>query len=94
MPKKATPNTDFMLNTAKEYIDETGNDLSFKLDYGYDLEKRYKAMVKEDHEIADLIYDCLVEQGSDYAMDESTEQNRKRVKKQYDFVMSVFRDRS
>ena len=50
MPKKPTPNINFMLKTAKEYIDGTGDELSFMLDYGYELEKRYKAMVKEDSE--------------------------------------------
>lgn len=38
---------------------------------------------------AHLIYDCLVEQGSDYAMEESTKQNRNRVKKQHDFVIGI-----
>ena len=32
MPKKATPDIDFMLKSAKEYIDGTGDDFSFKLD--------------------------------------------------------------
>lgn len=42
-----TPNIDFMLKTAKEYIEGTGDKLSFKLDYGYELEKRYKTMLKK-----------------------------------------------
>ena len=94
MPLKATPNIDFMLQAAKEYIDGTGNPLDFELDYGYELEKRWNAMAREDIELANLIYECLVREGSDYATDEKSDTLRKRIKKQYAFVMSVKDDRS
>ncbi len=86
---KATPNIDFMLNMAKEYIDGTGNPFDFEYDYGYHFEKRYRAMLKEDGELTDLIYDCLVAQGSDHALDEEREQLKKRIRKQYNYVSSV-----
>lgn len=86
---KATPNIDFMLNMAKEYIDGTGNPFDFEYDYGYHFEKRYRAMQKEDRELTDLIYDCLVIQGSDHALEEESEQLKKRIRKQYKYVISV-----
>ncbi len=46
MAKKATPNIDYMLQMAKDYIDGTGNPLDFELDYGYEFEKRYRKMEK------------------------------------------------
>ena len=88
---KNIPNIDYMLKAAKDYIDGTGDSLSFELDYGYELEKRYKAMIKEDATLADLIFDCLVREGSDYATTESGDTLRARVRKQYDHVMSVYR---
>lgn len=57
MAKKQTPNIDFILSQAKAYADGTGYDLGFELDYGYELEKRYDKMVKENPTIAALIYD-------------------------------------
>ena len=90
---KNMPNIDYMLKAAKDYIDGTGDDLSFELDYGYELEKRYKAMVNEDATLADLIFDCLVREGSDYATTEIGDKLRARVKKQYDYVMSVYQTR-
>ena len=90
---KETPNIDFMLNAAKEYIDGAGYDLFFELDYGYELEKRYTAMEKEDAVLADLIYDCLVRNGSDYATSESGVILRARVKHQYDYVMGAYQNR-
>ena len=89
MAGKATPNIDEMLRMAKEYIDGTGNPLDFELDYGYELEKRWRAMEREDREIAELIYECLVREGSDYAVDESTEKLRKRIGKQYRYVIGI-----
>ena len=86
---KATPNIDFMLNMAKEYLDGTGNPFDFEYDYGYHFEKRYRAMLKEDRELTYLIYDCLVAQGSDHALDEEREQLKKRIRKQYNYVISL-----
>lgn len=87
--RKATPNIDFMLNMAKEYIDGTGNQFDFEYDYGYHFEKRYKAMLRENRELTDLIYDCLIVEGSDHAQDEDRKQLKKRIKKQYNYVISV-----
>ncbi len=89
MPRKSTPNIDFMLKTAKDYIDGKGNPLDFELDYGYELEKRYDAMAREDDKLANLIYERLVREGSDYADNETTEKLRRRIKRQYDYVIDV-----
>ena len=89
MAKKATPNIDYMLQMAKDYIDGTGNPLDFELDYGYEFEKRYPKMEKENRELTEVIFDYLVQEGSDYAVDESGEKLRKRIKKQYERVMEA-----
>lgn len=46
-------------------------------------------MLKEDVDLTDLIYDCLIAQGSDHAQDEDRKQLKKRIKKQYNCVISV-----
>ena len=92
--KKETPNIDYMLSLARDYIEGNGNPLTFELDYGYELEKRYDAMVKEDSRVAELIFDHLVREGSDYATSESGDALRARIKRQYEYVMSVSRRRS
>ena len=84
----STPNIDYMLNLAQSYIEGTGDDLHFELDYGYELEKRYKAMVREDRRMANLIYDYLVREGSDYATSEHGEVLRERIRRQYEYVIS------
>ena len=91
MSLKPTPNIDYMLDFAKSYIDGTCDEIHFELDYGYEIEQRYGAMVKEDRRAAELIFDCLVEEGSNYAMTEDTERLRKRIKRQYEYVMRCIR---
>ena len=65
------------------------NPLDFELDYGYEFEKRYPKMEKENRELTEVIFDYLVQEGSDYAVDESGEKLRKRIKKQYECVMEA-----
>ena len=89
MAKNATPNIDYMLQMAKDYIDGIGNPLDFELDYGYEFEKRYRKMEKENRELTEVIFDYLVQEGSDHAVDESGEKLRKRIKKQYECVMEA-----
>ena len=89
MLKKATPNIDYMLQMAKDYIDGTGNPLDFELNYGYEFEKRYRKMEKENRELTEVIFDYLVQEGSDYAVDESGEKLRKRIQNQYERVMEA-----
>ena len=84
----STPNIDYMLNLAQSYIEGTGDDLHFELDYGYELEKRYRAMTRENKELADLIFDHLVREGSDYATSEHGEVLRERIRRQYEYVIS------
>ena len=46
-------------------------------------------MEKENRELTEVIFDYLVQEGSDYAVDESGEKLRKRIKKQYERVMEA-----
>ena len=58
-------------------------------DCRYEFEKRYSKMEKENRELTEVIFDYLVQEGSDYAVDESGEKLRKRIKKQYERVMEA-----
>ena len=43
--------------------------------------------------MAEAIYDYLVREGSDYATSESGDALRARIKRQYEYVMSISRRR-
>ena len=35
------------------------DDIAYTLDFPYELDKRYKKMIKEDDDYGELIYECL-----------------------------------
>jgi len=59
------------------------------LDFPYEIEKRYRKMVKEDGDYAELIYDCLVEEGTNRYDDLSDAEFVKLIRKQYKYIMDV-----
>ena len=63
--------------------------MSYYLDFPYEVEKRYRKMVREDREYADLIYECLVEEGTDKFDDLSDAQFKRLIKKQYKYIQDV-----
>ena len=60
---KKTPSIDFLLDFTKQYIDGKISELDFRLDFPYELEKRYKSACRENPEYTELIYDMLLEEG-------------------------------
>lgn len=54
-------NINYMMRMAKSFADGKSNGISFESDFGYELEKRYRAMEQEDEEYAMLIYDRIYE---------------------------------
>ena len=47
-------NINFILNMTKDYLDGKIDFITFGLDFPYEVETRYRKMVKEDREIAEL----------------------------------------
>ncbi len=81
-----TPNIDFLMEMTKSYLDGKIDSLVYSLDFPYEVETRYKALLKEDRELAELIYDCLVEDGV-YLYDDLTEEDfREKISKEYEYI--------
>lgn len=71
----------------REYLDGEMDAISFRLDFPYEIEQRYRKMVREDSDYADMIYFYLVEQGTNLAGEMSDAAFKKLIQKQYDNVM-------
>lgn len=81
-----TPNIDFLMEMTKSYLGGKIDSLVYSLDFPYEVETRYKALLKEDRELAELIYDCLVEDGA-YLYDDLTEEDfREKISKEYEYI--------
>ena len=87
-----TPNIDFLMKMAKLYLGGELDSLLYSLDFPYEVETRYKALLKEDRELAELIYDCLVEDGA-YLYDDLTEEDfREKISKEYESIKDIYEE--
>ena len=80
-------NINAVLSMVREYLDGEMDASSFRLDFPYEIEQRYRKMGREDPDYADMIYFYLVEQGTDLADGMSDAAFRKLIQNQYDNVM-------
>jgi hypothetical protein len=80
-------NIDFLLNMTKEYLDGTIDPITYYLDFPYEVEIRYNELVNENKEMAEMIYDCLVEEGASLYSDFSDEDLKLLIQKQFDYIL-------
>ena len=57
-------NINYIMDMTKSFLDGEIDCISFYLDFPYEVEKRYRKMVREDRDYAELIFDFLVEEGT------------------------------
>lgn len=62
------------MEMTKSYLDGNLDSAIYSLDFPYEVETRYKAILKEDRVLAEIIYDCLVEDGVNLYDDLTEEQ--------------------
>lgn len=87
-----TPNIDYMMEMTTSYLDGEMDIIDYTLDFPYELEERYEKMVRENHEYADLIYECLIEEGTNQSSNLSDSQFKKLIRKQYKYIKGVVED--
>lgn len=80
----------FLLQMTKDYLDGKIDVTSYRLDFPYELETRYKKMLRENRLMAELIYDCLVEDGVFLYDELSDEDFEDQIRRQYEFVDDVY----
>jgi hypothetical protein len=80
-------NISILLNMTKEYLEGKIDPITYYLDFPYEVEIRYKELVKENREMAEMIFDCLVEEGASLYSDLSDEELKQLIQKQYDNII-------
>jgi len=82
-------NINYIMDMTKSFLDGEIDSISYWLDFPYEIEKRYRKMVREDRDYAELIYDYLVEEGTDKYNDLTEAQFKKLIRKQYKYIKDV-----
>lgn len=83
-------NIKFLLGMTKSYLDGKIDKITYVLDFPYEVESRYKILLKEDRELAELIYECLVEDGAYLYDDLSEEKFKEKIAKEYEYINGVY----
>lgn len=83
-------NIKFLLEMTKSYLDGKIDKITYGLDFPYEVETRYKGLLKEDRELAQLIYDCLVEDGAYLYDDLSEEKFKEKIAIEYEYINGVY----
>lgn len=73
----------------KAYLDGELDSVSYSLDFPYEVETRYKMLLKEDRALAQIIYDCLVEEGVNLYQDITEEEFKDKIKNEYEFIRDI-----
>lgn len=79
MARKKTPNIDFIVGMAEDFVNG-GDYIGFKLDFTYYFIQKYDKMCKEDAMFADMINYYLFEKAFDIHKNDSEEKLRKVMK--------------
>lgn len=82
-------NINYVMEMTKSFLDGEIDCMSYFLDFPYEVVKRYKKMVREDRDYAELIYECLLEEGTDQFNELSDAQFMKLIRKQYKYIKDV-----
>jgi hypothetical protein len=85
-------NIDFMMNMVKEYLSGKMPRYIFELDFQTEILERYRKMVREDREYAELFYDLISEGGVDLGDGLSDAEFKRLIRRQYNEVKSIVRD--
>lgn len=80
-------NINAVMRMVKRYLSGEMDAILFKLDFPYEVTRRYQSMNREDPEYTELIYYYLVENGTDRFDELSSDDFRELIQEQYDNVM-------
>lgn len=84
-----TTNIDFVMNMTKDYLDGKIDDITYNLDFPYEVEERYRKMVREDRDYAELIFDTLIEEGTNLFDELSDKEFKELIRKQYKYIKDI-----
>lgn len=83
------PNINFMMNMTKKYLTEKIDEITYTLDFPYELEQRYNKMHREDYDYCELIYECLYEEGIALFNNLSDDEFKQLIQEKYDYIKQI-----
>ncbi len=83
-------NTDFLMNMTKNYLEGSIDLVTYTMDFPHEVSARYENLLAEDKIMAELIYNCLIEDGI-HLYDKMPEEDfKKELKEQYEYLTRIY----
>lgn len=80
----------FLMNMTRDYLDGKIDPIEYWLDFPYELESRYNKLLREDRQLAELIFDCLIENGTNLYDSLTEAEFRERIIQKYEYIGSIY----
>ena len=83
-------NTDFLMKMTKDYLEGDIDLITYTMDFPHEVAARYENLLDEDKIMAELIYNCLIEDGI-HLYDKMPEAEfKKELKEQYQYLLKIY----
>ncbi len=83
-------NTDFLMNMTKDFLEGKIDLVTYTMDFPHEVETRYENLLHEDKIMAELIYNCLIEDGI-HLYDKMPEEDFKQeLEEQYRYLRRIY----
>ena len=92
MPRKSTPNIDFMTEFVKEFLENKKERIFFDLDFHYYLKEYFDKMYREFPNFAEAFYFYIAENGVDIGDDLPDGEYKKLIRKQFKALLATAKD--
>ncbi|MCF7924815.1 MAG: hypothetical protein K9L64_06920 [Candidatus Izimaplasma sp.] len=86
---KNKANIEYMLTLTKAFLEGHMTDIDFKLDFSYEIDLRYRKMVKEDDYLADVIYFYIYEEGIDKHYDDTDDSLFQVIEENFHEILNI-----
>ena len=83
-------NTDYLMKMTKDYLEGNIDIITYTLDFPHEVESRYEALEKEDKIMAELIHNCLIEDGIHLYDKMPEEEFKQELREQYEYLTKIY----
>lgn len=80
------------MKMTKFYLNDGIDSISYCFDFPNEVKIRYKKLLKEDRELAEMIYDCLIEDGVNLYDNLTEKEFKEKIAKEYKYVNDLYRE--
>lgn len=83
-------NTDYLMKMTKDYLDGNIDLITYTMDFPHEVSARYENLLEEDKIMAELIYNCLIEDGIHLYDKMPEDEFKQELEEQYQYLIKIY----